>query len=95
MNLGVPQYKNYWKWGHMTFSYYIQEPKCMKCNSSYKIEYYHHFDWCCKVNFKINSLYLETKQDELYLYSFKCLNCKSNYQADLNTYPFWKYYNKE
>ena len=32
MNLGVPQCKNCWKWGHATFSCRIQGSKCIKYN---------------------------------------------------------------
>ena len=34
----------------------------------------------------MNLSQLETKQDKLYLYIFKCLNCKDNYQVDYNKY---------
>ena len=44
--------------------------------------------WCCKANFKMNPLRLETKKGELYTYSFKYINCKSKYQIDSNNYPF-------
>jgi len=36
MNLGIPQYKNCWKWGHLTFLCRIQEAKYIKYNGSYK-----------------------------------------------------------
>ena len=36
MNSGVLQYKNYWKWGHVTFLCRVQGSKYIKCNSSYK-----------------------------------------------------------
>ena len=29
MNSGVSQYKNCWRWGHLTFSCHIQETKCI------------------------------------------------------------------
>ena len=90
MNLGVPQYKNCWK---TTFSCHIQELKYIKCNCPHKTKHHCYFGWYCKVNFKINSLYLETKQGKLCLH---LLNCKGNHQADLNACPFWKYcFNKE
>ena len=46
---------------------------------------------CCKANFKTNPLHLETKQDEPYLYTFKYLNYKGDYQANSNACPFWKH----
>ena len=36
MNPGIPQCKNCWKWGHVTFSCRIQGSKCIKCNGSHK-----------------------------------------------------------
>ena len=54
MNPGVPQYKNCWKWGHMTFSCKIQGSKCIKCNDPHKSENHCEFGWCCKANDKIN-----------------------------------------
>jgi len=38
MNLGVPQCKNCWKWGHVIFSCRIQGSKCVKCNGPHKSE---------------------------------------------------------
>jgi len=43
MNPRVPQCKNCWKWGHMTFSYKIQGAKCIKCNSPHKSEHHREF----------------------------------------------------
>ena len=91
INLRVSQYKNCWKWGHTTFVCRVQESKCIKCNGLYKTEHYYYCVWYCKVNFKINLLRLETKQSELYLYMFKCLNCKGNHQVDSNQCSFWKH----
>ena len=88
MNLGVPQCKNCWKWGHVTFSCKIQEAKCVKCNGLHKSEHHWEFGWCCKANPKINPLRLETKKGELYPHSFKCLNCHGDHQANSNLCPF-------
>ena len=44
-----------------------------------------------KANAKANPLRLETKQGELYLYTFKCVNCRGNHQADSNLCLFWKH----
>ena len=46
---------------------------------------------CCKANFKINSLRLETKKGKLCSHSFKHINCKGQHQVDSNRYLFWKH----
>ena len=84
MNSGVPQCKNCWKWSHITFTCHtftcqLQGARCLKCNSSHKVEHYCHFVWCCKTNFKINPLYFKTKQSKPCPHSFKCINCKGNH----------------
>ena len=84
MNLGVPQCKNCWKWGHTTFSYRIQDSRYMKCNKPYKSKHYCHFTWYCKANLKANPPRLEIKQGEPCPCSFKHLNCYRNYQANSN-----------
>ena len=73
-----------------TYYFYVllSRLRYIKCNRSYKVKYYRNFTWCCKVNFKTNPSQLETKQDKLCFYTFKFLNCKSNYQADSNTCLF-------
>ena len=43
MNPDVPQCKNCWKWGHTAGVCYIQEAKCIKCNSSYLTDHHCHF----------------------------------------------------
>jgi len=63
----------------MTFIYKFQGSWYIKCNSFHKLEHHWHFTWCYKVNFKTNLLKLETKQEEPYSYSFKCLNYKGDY----------------
>ena len=96
MNPGVPQCKNCWKWGHIAEVCYIQGSKCVRCNGSHLTEHHHHFTWCCKANNKINLPRLETKKGEPCPHMFKCLNCKSDYQADSYECPFWKHhFNKE
>ena len=84
MKSSVPQCKNYQKQGHIIFACYLQNAKYLKCNSPYKVEHHHYFTWCCKANFKINPPCLETKQGKLSSYSFKYINCKSDYQANLS-----------
>ena len=91
MNSDVLQYKNCWKWEHSIFVCRIQGSKCTKCNGLHKSEHHHQFAWCCKVNFKTNSPRLETKQGKPCSYSFKCSNCKGDYQVNSNLCPFWKH----
>ena len=82
--------------GHTTFTYHLQDAKYLKYNRPHKIEYYYHFVWYCKTNFKINPLCLKTKLGKLCPYSFKYINCKSDHQADSNSCPFWYHcFNKE
>ena len=96
MNLGVPQCKNCWKWGHSTFACRIQGAKCIKCNSSHKSEHHREFGWCCKANAKTNPSRLETKKGEPCPHTFKCSNCKGDHQANSNTCPFWRHrFNRE
>ena len=92
MNLEVLQCKNHQKWGHSTFLCRIQESKCVKCNGPHKTKYYRLFAQYYKVNFKLNLSRLKTKQGELYLHMFKCINYNGDYQADSNICPFWKHH---
>ena len=43
--------------------------------------------WYCKTNPKSNPPKEVT--DASYSYTFKCLNCKSDYSTDDNKCPFW------
>ena len=96
MNAGVPQCKNCWKWGHLTFSCRIQGAKCIKCNRPHKSEHHREFSWCCKGNAKTNPPRLETKKGKPCPHSFKCSNCKGDHQADSNSCPFWRHrFNRE
>ena len=96
MNPGIPQCKNCWKWGHITFSCRIQRSKCVKCNGSHKSENHCKFGWYCKANAKINPPRLETKKGKPCLHSFKCLNCHGDHQADSNLCLFWRHrFNRE
>ena len=96
MNPGVPQCKNCWRWGHSTFSCRIQGAKCTKCNGPHKSEHHWEFRWCCKANAKTNPSRLETNKGKSCPHSFKCSNCKGNYQANSNSCPFWKHwFNRE
>ena len=96
MNLGVPQCKNCWRWGHATFSCRIQGSKYVKCNGPHKSENHCEFGWCCKANEKTNPLHLETKKGDPCPHSFKCSNCRGDHQADSNLCPFWRHqFNRE
>jgi len=92
INSSVPQCKNCWKWGYIMFGCWAQGLKCIKCNGPHKTEHYCQFAWYCKANFKMNPPQLETKQSKPCPHSFKCLNCKGDHQADLNSCPFWKHH---
>jgi len=91
MNPRVPQCKNCWKWGHITFSCRIQESKYIKCNGLHKSENHHEFGWCYKANKKTNPLCLEIKWGKPCPYTFKCSNCQGDYQVDSNLCSFWKH----
>ena len=96
MNLGVPQCKNCWKWGHSTFACRIQGAKCVKCNGPHKSEHHREFGWYCKANAKTNPPRLETKKGEPCPHTFKYSNCKGDHQANSNTCPFWRHcFNRE
>ena len=98
MNPGVLQCKNCWKWRYMAGVCCIQEAKCVKCNRHHLTINHCHFAWCCKANDKLNPhrLELETKKGKPCPHSFKCLNCKGNYQANSIECSFWKHcFNKE
>ena len=96
MNPEVLLCKNCWKWEHLVGVCRIQESKCIKCNSPHQTVHYREFAWCCMANGKTNLPRLETKKGKPCPYSFKCLNCKGNYQANSMEYPFWKHcFNKE
>ena len=70
--------------------------KCIKCNGPHKSEHHREFGWCCKANPKINPPRLETKKGEPCPHSFKCLNCRSDHQADSNLCLFWRHrFNRE
>ena len=96
MNPGIPQYKNCWKWEHLTGVCHIQGSKYAKCNSPHLTDNHHDFTWCCKANNKSNPPRIKTKKSNLCLHLFKCLNCKGSYVADSVKCSFWKHcFNKE
>ena len=96
INLDVSQCKNCWNRDHMAEVCHIQGAKCIKYNGPHLTDHHHHFAWCCKANDKINSPRLKTKKSKSCPHTFKCFNCKGNYQADSNKCLFWKHcFNKE
>ena len=96
VNSGIPQCKNCWRWGHLTFSYRIQGSKYIKCNEPYKLENHCEFGWCCKANEKSNPPWLKTKKGELCPHLFKCSNCRGDHQANSVQCSFWKHhFNRE
>ena len=75
---------------------WIQGAKCVKCNGPHKSEHHREFGWCCKANAKTNPPRLETKKGKPCPHTFKCSNCKGDYQADSNTCSFWRHhFNRE
>ena len=40
INPDIPQYKNFWKQGYIIFIYYVHGSRCVKYNSSHKLEHY-------------------------------------------------------
>ena len=89
MNLGILQYKNCWKWRHITGACKLQGVRSIKCNSLHKFKHYYHFVWYCKANKKTNPSRLETKKEEPCPHFFKCSNCKEDHQVDSNVHSFW------
>ena len=54
INLGIFQYKNCWKWNHLSGMYRVQGTKCIKYNGPYQTIHHHQFAWCCRANNKTN-----------------------------------------
>ena len=84
INPSISQYKNCWRWGHATMSCCIQGSKCVKYNRPHKSKNHHQFGWCCKANEKTNSPWLKTKKGKPCPHSFKCSNCRGDYQVNSN-----------
>ena len=40
INSSIPQYKNCWKWGNITFICCMHRAKCQKCNGLHKLKHY-------------------------------------------------------
>ena len=56
----------------------------VKYNSLYEVKHHRNIVWYCKANFKTNLSRLEIRSRKSYSYSFKCINCKGEHQADSN-----------
>ena len=91
MNLGVPQYKNYWKWGHLTLSCHSHISRCTKCHGAHDTKHHREKAWCCIENKKLN--HLATKDSEPCPHIFKC---KGDHQVDSYSCPYWcNHFNRE
>ena len=89
---GVAQYCNCWCWEHPTHACHAQGAKCQKYGSPYRIENHRLLAWCCKANPKSNPPKEVTVDGTPCPHTFKCLNCKGDYSADNNKYPFWHHH---
>ena len=87
MNPGVPQCKNYWKWGHSTLSCRSHVFRYTKCYGAHDTKHHREKAWCCMENKKTNRVV--TIADEPCPYIFKCVNCKGDHQADSYSCPYW------
>ena len=87
MNLGVPQCKNCWKWGHLTLSCHSHVSRCTKCYGAHSTKHHREKVWCCTKNKKLNCV--ATKVSEPCPHIFKCMNCKEDYQANSYSCPYW------
>ena len=86
-NLGVPQCKNCWKWGHSTLSCCSHVSRCTKCYGAHSTKHHREKVWCCTENKKLNCA--ATKVGEPCPHIFKCMNCKGDHQADSYSCPYW------
>ena len=86
MNLGVPQCKNCWKWGHSTLSCHSHISRCAKCYGAHMTEHHKEKAWCCMENKKLSCL--ATKKGKLCPHTFKCMNCKEDHQVDSYSCPY-------
>ena len=73
----------------MTFACQAHGAKCVKYNSTHKVEHHREMAWFCEANLKTNLPKLK-KKGKPCLYSFKCIKCKGGHQADRNYCLFWK-----
>ena len=87
MNPGIPQYKNCWKWGHLTLSCCSHVSRCAKCYGAHITKHHRKKAWYCMENRKAN--HLATLEGELCPYIFKCMKCKGNHQVNSYNCPYW------
>ena len=66
INLSIPQYKNYWKWDHLTFRYQLYMFWYIKCMRPHKSEHHKELVWCYQKNTRVNPLRFTTKKDKPY-----------------------------
>ena len=94
MNPGVPQCKNYWKWGHLTLSCRSHISRCAKCYGAHETKHHREKAWCCMENKKAN--HVATNIGEPCPHVFKCVNYKGDHQADNYSCPYWhNHFNKD
>jgi len=53
-NPSIPQYKNCWKWGHLTLSCCSHISRCAKCYGAHITKHHREKVWCCMYNKKAN-----------------------------------------
>ena len=90
MNPDVPQYKNCWKWGHLTLACCLYISRYTKCHEPHNTEHYREKAWCCKKNSKSNPPRLTIKEGKPCHHVFKCVNCKEDNQANSNSCSCWR-----
>ena len=88
----VVQYRNCWRWEHLTHACRAQGAKCQKYGGPHRVENHRLLAWYCKANPKSNSPREVTADGVSCPHTFKCLNCKSNHTADDNKCSFWHHH---
>ena len=62
----------------MTFACQAHEAKCVKYNSTYKVEHHREMAWCCKANLKTNFPKLKEKKANLACILSSVLSVRGN-----------------
>jgi len=89
MYSGIIQYHNCWHLEHPTHGCYTQGTKYQKYCGLHRVENYKFLAWHYKANSKFNSFKEATAAGAPCPHTFKYLNCKKDYAANNNKYPFW------
>ena len=87
MSPGISQYKNCWKWGHLTLSCHSYVSRCAKYYGAHITKHHRKKVWCCMENKKVNCVV--TMEREPYPHIFKCINYKGDHQVDSYSCPYW------